>query len=81
MFQAFGESTGQEGIGTLDAARFVAYCHNTPEITSWLCYCGHVPDAECVEPSFVDLSAEHLKEREAHVSRAKRCAGGTDADA
>lgn len=67
--QAFKESAGQEDEATIDAASFTTFCRKTPEVTSWISYCGEVPEAEVSVPTFTDSDAIHVLMREKQVMK------------
>lgn len=69
LLKAFKDSTGQEEDVGIDIVHFVSFCRRTPEVTSWILYCGQVPEVELATAAFTDSDAIRLLEREGEVCR------------
>lgn len=68
QLQAFKRSPGQEEEVGIDAASFVTFCRKTPEVTSWILYCGEVPEVDVTAPTFTDSDVTHVLKREEEVT-------------
>lgn len=65
--QAFRQSEGEEGEASIDAASFTTFCQKTPEVTSWIQYCGLVHEVDVPAPTFTDSDAMRVVVREKEV--------------
>ena len=65
--QAFRHSAGQEDEANIDAASFTTFCQKTPEVTSWIRYCGCVYEVDVPVPTFMDSDVMHVLTREKQV--------------
>ncbi|CAM9729145.1 unnamed protein product, partial [Laminaria digitata] len=80
--QAFRQPAAEEEEATIDAASFTAFCRKTPEVSSWINYCGAVAEADVSAPTFVDSDAMHVVKREKKRCYRPQChTAGTDMDA
>lgn len=70
--QAFQQSAGQEDEASIDAASFTTFCQNTPEVTSWIHYCGLVHEVDVPTPMFTDYDAMRVLVREQQVRSGER---------
>ncbi|CAN0063286.1 unnamed protein product [Pylaiella littoralis] len=79
---AFQQSAGQEDEASIDAASFTTFCQNTPEVTSWIHYCGLVHEVDVPTPMFTDYDAMRVLVREQQSCyRPQSHTAGTDMDA
>lgn len=65
--QAFQQSAGEEDEANIDAASFTTFCQKTPEVTSWVQYCGLVHEVDVHVPTFTDSDAMRVVVREKQV--------------
>ncbi|CAM9765968.1 unnamed protein product, partial [Choristocarpus tenellus] len=64
---AFKQSTDQQEEVNIDVDAFTIYCEKTPEIISWIEYCGDVPEKDVQAPTFCDSAVIPILKREAQV--------------
>lgn len=72
--QAFRQSEGEEDEASIDAASFTTFCQKTPEVTSWIWYCGLVHEVDVPTPTFTDSDAMRVLVREKQVRSGQRTA-------
>ncbi|CAN0370300.1 unnamed protein product, partial [Ectocarpus sp. 12 AP-2014] len=78
---AFQQSAGQEDEAAIDAVTFTVFCQKTPEVTSWIQYCGAVHEVDVSTPTFTDSDAVHVLAREKQRCYRPQChTAGTDMD-
>ena len=65
--QAFRQLGGEEDEASIDAASFTTFCQKTPEVTSWIQYCGLVHEVDVPIPTFTDSDAMRVLVREKQV--------------
>eukprot|EP00752_Nemacystus_decipiens_P004400 g4020.t2 len=61
---AFRQSECEEEEANIDAASFTTFCLKTPEVTSWIQYCGLVHEVDVPIPTFTDSDAMRVLVRE-----------------